>query len=260
MKTVIFLAGMLSITTPSLANVSPSACAAVGGNLVTNCGFETGDLTGWSTYTGGTVLPFVSGNGAYAPHSGSYYAQVGPGTSYFNNRAVFLSQQFSVFPALAQTINVYGSFYFQSNGLGGDMTVYSDGGGLLLILPLPTTTDWIQYQFTGQEPGYEGGSINFNVSYDTDGLLIGLDDVVVTEAATPEPGRSLGLLLAGGLGILWLARRRFEGHPTTLCSAHTSPTWAAKKAHSSFRAAICITEGWIPAMSQINWKSLLRTP
>src|SRR5215469_8815471 len=50
----------------------PSVCDAVAGNLVKNCGFETGDFSGW-TATAATSNSnfFVS---TFAPHSGNFQA------------------------------------------------------------------------------------------------------------------------------------------------------------------------------------------
>jgi hypothetical protein len=52
----------------------PSICDAIAGNLVQNCGFETGDFTDW-TQTGDTSFTGVTGGG-YA-NSGTYGAYLG---------------------------------------------------------------------------------------------------------------------------------------------------------------------------------------
>ena len=51
----------------------PSACDAVAGNLVVNCGFETGDFTSW-TLSGNQVFIFVD---YFYPHTGTYEASLG---------------------------------------------------------------------------------------------------------------------------------------------------------------------------------------
>ena len=63
---------------PTIRSAGPGAavgqdCTTVGPNLVTNCGFETGDFTGWTLLDSGnmsvnTVLP---NNGAYSAELGS---------------------------------------------------------------------------------------------------------------------------------------------------------------------------------------------
>jgi len=53
-------------------------CQSVANNLIVNCGFETGDLSGW-TLSGNMGFTRVRGiaNPPY-PYSGSYYAKLGP--------------------------------------------------------------------------------------------------------------------------------------------------------------------------------------
>jgi len=50
-------------------------CTTLGGNLVANCGFETGDFTGWTLAgnTGGTLI-----SGPPWSHSGKFGGELGP--------------------------------------------------------------------------------------------------------------------------------------------------------------------------------------
>ena len=57
------------LSTPS----APGTCDVIPGNLVVNCGFETGDFTGWSL-DGFTIMDFVSDTN---PNSGLYSATEG---------------------------------------------------------------------------------------------------------------------------------------------------------------------------------------
>ena len=57
---------------PANINTFPD-CTVVAGNLVQNCGFETGDFTGWSQ---GGDLSFSSVT--TVPHSGAFGAHMGP--------------------------------------------------------------------------------------------------------------------------------------------------------------------------------------
>ena len=71
--TLFFLVAALAVmATPVLAQ---DACQSVSGNLVANCGFETGDFTSW-TQSGNLGLTGVT-TGSYA-FSGTYGAFLGP--------------------------------------------------------------------------------------------------------------------------------------------------------------------------------------
>lgn len=63
------VAGMSSILSGfgSAAMATPSLCDSIAGNLVANCGFETGDFTGWTP--GGTRELQVTD---FAAHTGNF--------------------------------------------------------------------------------------------------------------------------------------------------------------------------------------------
>ena len=52
------------------------ACTAVAGNLVTNCGFETGNFSGWSVQADGTYV-VTPGFDGFPANSGNYFAALG---------------------------------------------------------------------------------------------------------------------------------------------------------------------------------------
>src|SRR5262249_7226650 len=81
----------------------PSICDAVIGNLVVNCGFETGDTTGW-TLTGNAGFIGVTGG---AQNSGIFTLFAGPVGS-----DGFLTQTIPTVPGQAYRI----SFYFEADG------------------------------------------------------------------------------------------------------------------------------------------------
>jgi hypothetical protein len=60
---------------PVTAFAHPS-CSSVPGNLVVNCGFETGDFSGWDVAWPPEVDPFTNVGPGF-PHSGSYAADLG---------------------------------------------------------------------------------------------------------------------------------------------------------------------------------------
>ena len=71
-----FLAASLVLVASSAW--SQDVCQLVSTNLIVNCGFETGDLSGW-TLSGNTGYTRVRGlaNPPF-PYSGNYYAKLGP--------------------------------------------------------------------------------------------------------------------------------------------------------------------------------------
>src|SRR5690242_21749347 len=81
---------------------APSQCDAVAGNLVTNCGFETGDFTGW-TLSSNTSFTSVSPNAPYV-HSGNFGAALGTvgGTSFLTQ-----SQALNTVPGATYLVSVW---------------------------------------------------------------------------------------------------------------------------------------------------------
>jgi hypothetical protein len=177
---------------------SVSLCDAQAGNLVVNCGFETGDFSGWTT--GGNFAFTSVQNGPYydypGPNSGTYYAVFGPVGSDGT-----LSQTLTTNPGDSYTV----SFYLDAVGdVTSDFSAYWNTD-VLMSVGNPNTGDvWTQYLFTVIGTGSDTIQLNFR----DDPAYIALDDVVVLDAGTaiPEPG-SLGLLISG-LAVVILARRR----------------------------------------------------
>lgn len=165
-------------------------------NLVTNGGFETGDLSSW-VGTGDTLF-----NGVQCPGAG-------PGV-YAGNCSAYFGP--SSIGGIEQTIHVGGagltwnlSFAFQPDGaLPSSFTVLF-GGQTLLSLTDPSAGDYTLYQFSGVTTG-EDMTLAFNF-FDPAGFLV-LDAVSVTAAAAvPEPVTT-GLVGAGLASLLFLRRRK----------------------------------------------------
>jgi hypothetical protein len=177
---------------------SASVCDAQAGNLVANCGFETGDFTGW-TWGGNTGATGVTSGAFYAyggANSGSYYAFLGPVGS-----DGILSQTLTTNPGDTYTV----SFYLDAVGDGSSDFSALWNTNVLMSVGTPNTGDvWTQYLFTVTGTGSDTIQLNFR----DDPAYIALDDIVVLDAGTaiPEPG-SLGLLISG-LAVVFLARRR----------------------------------------------------
>lgn len=188
------LAKATKIAPPPLPD-PPSACTAVAGNLVANCGFETGSFSGWTTTPAASGSDF--GVNAEWAHSGTYGAGFGATGTLDDS----ISQTLTTAPG---TVNL--SFWLAnfSNCVGcADFSAHWDGVDIFDALStafsytpfsfiVPSTgSDTLQF-FGRQVPSFYG-----------------LDDVVVTQAAAsavPEP--STFTLLGTGLMSLGFWRRR----------------------------------------------------
>jgi hypothetical protein len=220
---VLFVCG-LGLWAVTQANAA-SICDSTSGNIVTNCGFESGSFSGWSVtgnlYGGidGNYVGVDNGN----PNSGNYesyfgapseYGQMNSGDKY--GPVTTLSQTLPVLPAEYYEI----SFYLDNNGCSvsdnpgcGDYYNYFDAYFNSALLTkqynIPYSGSYDEYVFVvGTSGGFNPnnpGTLQFDFTNDDD--LFYLDDVTVTALGpTPEPASFL--LVAPILGGLWFARRR----------------------------------------------------
>jgi hypothetical protein len=176
------------------AYAAPSQCDLVAGNLVTNCGFETGNFAAW-TQSGNLGFTFVSSG--YA-HSGTYGAQLGPVGS-----DGFISQQ--ILPTIpGATYDL--SYWLQSDGFTPNhfdvswdgITIRNDSN--LGAFPYTQTTNLGLVATTA--------STTLRFSFRDDPGFLGLDDISVVQHV-PEPTTfALFAPLALGLGLFY--RRRSQ--------------------------------------------------
>ena len=191
-----------------------SICGAVTGNLVANCGFESGDFTSWTisgitddpvsfgipTYYGVDTGDANSGN--YGAYMSQDYNDDGPGT-------VNLSQ------TLATSVgSTYDITYYLENDAPGPTNGYTETfssifGGTTVQTLAPTLATpgpvgaFTEYSFAETATS---ASTTLEFDFENDANYWSFDDVSVVVAATPEP--STGLLGGLALGALLLLCHR----------------------------------------------------
>lgn len=188
----------------SQASAGTSYCTGISDNIVSNCGFETGDFTNW-TISGDTANPGdyyygVDGFDANSGNYGAYMSQDGVSSS------VDLSQTLTTIMGDMYTF----SFFLEQDtapqtGYTHAFTATWGGTTVLSLTPtvaLPGPVEvWTQYTFTEMATST---STIINFAFENDDSYWSFDDVVVDLNAIPEP--STGLLAGAALCALLLLR------------------------------------------------------
>ena len=181
-----------------------SICGAAAGNLVANCGFETGDFTSW-TLTGNDTPAEL--DNLYGVEGVDPIDSIGPNSG--SNQAFFadlvansttLSQVITTNPGDVYAISFYLAQDTDPASGGGQYTnafaASFDGISLMASSVIPVE-GYTQYSYT--EMALDASSaLNLVLGNDLGEFLV--DDVVVTDtsatAATPEPSALLLMLAA----------------------------------------------------------------
>ncbi len=188
-------------------------CAAVAGNLVTNCGFETGDFTSW-TLSGNDVpgelnnLYGVEGVDPYdgtIPLDGSYQAFFGD----LDANATTLAQSIATTSGDQYTITFYvAQDTTPIDPYGNELE--ATFGGITLVDESDIDAEGYT-EYTGTVDATSATS-TLDLTFGNDVGYFQLDDVSVvntTPVVTPEPG-SLLLFGTGLLALAGVARRRLS--------------------------------------------------
>jgi hypothetical protein len=184
-------AGLLGCALPTFA--TPSLCDAVQGNLVMNCGFETGLLSPWVRTEAvhdsiGIIVEFANSGDLDV----AFNATGGATNS--------LVQTLATIPGQFYTFSLFEDADFDPNG---QFFIDWNGANLLTI----TGQEIITYQFHTFTVMATSTSTDIRFAANTRGSVI-LDDVVVTPnaASAPEPS-SVGFAAAGLCSVVLLRRR-----------------------------------------------------
>ena len=172
----------------------PSICDGIAGNLVANCGFETGTFSSW-TQSGNTDFTGTNGN----VHSGNFGAEFGPQLT-----LGFITQN------LSTTVGgTYDLAFWLQNDSGTPVNHFEAAWNGVIIFALDDSPAFSYTLFTFPVTA-TSASTPLQFGFRHDPAFWDFDDVsVVAAAAAAVPGPSSLLLIGSGLAgfAIWWRRR-----------------------------------------------------
>jgi len=196
-KIVLAIAAVLAVGTGS-ANATPSSCDAVAGNIIQNCGFESGDFSNWTT------APASSGSLFYVDtpgHTGSFDAYFGA----IGGLPDVIKQAVTTTPGHLYDLE----FYLKSDGLtpNGAFVGYVSSA---IFHQLGQGTDIAAFDWTLEDFSFTATTNSTLILFgaqDVPGYLQ-FDDIVLRDVTNvPEPF-TLGIFGAGLVGAFAMRRRK----------------------------------------------------
>ena len=197
----IFAKAALAVAFLSTQLFSQSICDGTAGNLVTNCGFETGTTSGW-TVSGSTSL---SGVTTLSPNSGTYNYQIG------SNALNILSQNIATTPGATYRFSFFQRAHEGDDGPNNQLTAYWNG--LPVFAEVNANHAFIQRTFTVTATAATT-QIRFEGANPTDYSF--LDDVIVLTPDLTVTKSHTGNFFQGQLGATYsILVRNIGGLATT---------------------------------------------